>query len=72
MAEDQIFTARANARDVIAGPGLPRYPGPPATPAGPAARTRPPIGHGQARQAAPARTGVMTGHAKTSSSRKET
>ena len=35
MAEDQIFSARANARDAIAGPGLPRHPGPPATPAGP-------------------------------------
>ena len=73
MAEDQISSARANARDAIAGPELP--PPPWARPLrlpGRLPRTRPPAGHGQARQAAPARAGVMTGPAKTSSSRKET
>ena len=69
MAEDQIFSARANARDAIAGPGLPRHPGPPATPAGPTAPD--PAAPGKARPgSSPAR--VMTGPAKTSSSRIET
>jgi hypothetical protein len=73
MAEDQIFSARANARDAITGPGLlpPPWPARHACRAGCPGPDRPP-GTGQARQPAPARAGVMTGPAKTSSSRKET
>ena len=73
MAEGQISSAPANARDAIADPGLPRHPGPArhACRAGCPGPGRPP-GMGQVRQPAPARAGVMTGPAKTSSSRKET
>jgi hypothetical protein len=58
MAKDQIFSARANTPDGIAGPGLP----PPPWPARHACRAgcprlgRPPVMR-QARQPAPARTG---------------
>ncbi len=73
MTEDQIFSAPANARDAIAGPGLPRHPRPPATPAGPAA-PGPAARRSRARPGSrpPAWAVVMTGPAKTSSSRKET
>jgi hypothetical protein len=73
MAEDQISSARANARDAIACPGLspPPWPSRHACRAGCPGPGCPP-GTDQARQPNPAWADVMTGPAKTSSSRKET
>ncbi len=71
MAEDQIFGARANARDAIAGGGLARHPGPPRMP-GRLRRTRPPAGRGPGPAADPRHGSALAGPAKTSSSRQET